>query len=731
MSFLRPYFAMIRNDIRLAFRQRVVIFFNYFMPLVFFFIFAQAFHAEQGGVILQVVTMVTVIGILGNGIMGAGIRAAQERETNILRRFKVAPITPLPLMVSSMVTGLVIYLPYIVIMLFLAKTRYNMTMPPNLVSIFLFIILGIIAMRTIGLMVASVVNSMQESNIIAQVLYMAMLFLSGASFPTAFFPNWLLNVTQFIPATYLVNGMNSMMMSGESFFANWQAVGAMVVTTLIGTFLCVKLFRWEKDEKMRPAAKLWLLAVLAPFLLLGSWQAYAKDNIRKQKILSRDLDRSRTLLVRDARIVVGNGIVIENGAVLIKAGKIARIYEGNIPDPKSVAADPIDAAGKTVLPGLIDVHVHLGAPGGVVTDYKNYDAEKAMERELAAYLYSGVTAVKSVGDPLDSALSVRRLVNSGEKLGAEFFLCGPLFTAPGGHGTEYFNQVPDPVKSQLLAQFVRTPASPEEARKMVDDLKNAGVDGIKAVLEAGAGSVHFNRLDTKIFAAVAAEAHADRLPIAVHTGSVQDVEDAIAAKVNSIEHGSMQQRIPDADFRAMAENGIAYDPTLSVAEALHDLAAGKLDAMDRSLVQQTVPHELLADTKKAIGAMKSRVSGYPVDLAVAKDNLLRAWKAGVVLVTGSDAGNPLVFHGPTVQRELELWVEAGIPPAVALNAATLNSAKLLGRDAEFGSIQVGRDANLLIVNGNPLEDIRSTENISNVVFKGEILNRAGLFKQDE
>src|SRR5581483_10130579 len=130
---MKPYVAMIRNDIRLAFRQRVVIFFNYFMPLVFFFIFAQAFHAEQGGVIMQVVTMVTVIGILGNGLMGAGIRAAQERENNVLRRFKVAPISALPLMISSIVTGTVIYLPYIILMLIVARSHYGMVIPPNIV----------------------------------------------------------------------------------------------------------------------------------------------------------------------------------------------------------------------------------------------------------------------------------------------------------------------------------------------------------------------------------------------------------------------------------------------------------------------------------------------------------------------------------------------------------------------------------------------------------------------
>jgi imidazolonepropionase-like amidohydrolase len=677
--------------------------------------------------------------------MGAGMRAAQERENNVLRRFKVAPISPLPIMVSSMVTGLVVYLPFVVGMLFIARARYGMVMPPNILSVLLFVVLGIVAMRTLGLMVAAVVNSMQESNIIVQVLYMAMLFLSGASFPVTLFPNWLLNVTQFIPATYLVNGMEAMMMRGESLWANWQAVAAMLLTAVIGSLLCVKLFRWEKDEKMRPAAKLWLLAVLAPFFVIGAWQAHAQENVRKQKILTRDMERSRTLLVRNARLIlnndaVGDGAVIENGGILIRNGKIAQIYNGAIPDPKEVKADPIDAAGKTVLPGLIDVHVHLGAPGGIVTDYKNYDADTVMPRELAAYLYSGVTAVKSVGDMLDAALHAREIVNSGEKLGAQFFLCGPLFTAPGGHGTEYFNQAPEPMKSQMNREFTRLPGSPAEAKQMVDALKKAGVDGIKAILDAGAGSAHFNRLDPKLLDAIAAESRADGLPIVVHTGSAQDVADALAAKVDGIEHGSFQQRIPDADFARMAASGVTYDPTLSVAQAQVDLETGELDALTRSLVQQAVPARLLRDTRNFFISPAGRkqaqhMKGYPpdisIDMAVARDNLLRAWKAGVLLVTGSDAGNMLVFHGPTVQRELELWVDAGIPPAVALRAATVNAAKLLRKDAEFGSIQAGKEANLLIVNGNPLEDIRATENIANVIFQGEMINRSGLLKQEE
>ena len=122
-----------------------------------------------------------------------------------------------------------------------------------------------------------------------------------------------------------------------------------------------------------------------------------------------------------------------------------------------------------------------------------------------------------------------------------------------------------------------------------------------------------------------------------------------------------------------------------------------------------------------------RARGIDGALAIAKDNLRRAWKAGVPLVTGSDAGNMLVFHGPTVHRELQLWVEAGIPPAVALQAATLNAARLLHADGRIGLVAPGRDANLLVVDGDPTRDISATERISMVVLKGERVRRVDLF----
>jgi imidazolonepropionase-like amidohydrolase len=381
------------------------------------------------------------------------------------------------------------------------------------------------------------------------------------------------------------------------------------------------------------------------------------------------------------------------------------------------------------------VHVHLAASGGFSESPADYQPDKTMPRALAAYLYSGITAVKSVGDPLGHILEVRALVNSGERLGAELFTCGPMFTAPGGHGTEYFKNLPEQFRESAEEQTVRTPKTPEEARHQVDELKRRGVDGIKAILEAGASGMLFNRMDVSILRAVAKEARAQKLPITIHTGDSRDVADALSVGTNGIEHGSMHDKIPDALFAQMKKQGVAYDPTLTVVEAFLAVANGSLDPLERPLVLQAAPAALIESSKKFLASdggakMREQMKRFPLSMKLARQNLLAAWKAGVMLVTGSDAGNPLVLHGPTIQRELELWVEAGIPPAVALEAATYNAARLLGAGNRIGLIKEGYDANLLLVDGNPLKDIKQIESIQSVTLKGERISRSELFDQE-
>jgi ABC-2 type transport system permease protein len=731
---MKSFIALLKIDLKLASRNRAVLFFNYLFPLAFFFIFAQMFDARQGAAILQVVSMVIVLGILGNGLFGAGMRAVQEREENVLRRYKVTPITPVPLLAASMITGVILYVPSVVMILFLAHQFYGMAVPGQLVSLLVFVCLGAIAFRSLGLIIAAVVNSSQESNILIQPIYMAMLFLSGATIPLTFMPHWLQNITQFIPATYLMTGIGGIMQRGESLLANWQAVGALLVTTGVATFIATKLFRWEKEEKLRASAKLWVLVVLLPFLFLGAYQAWSQHDLVKARILARDLRRGQTWLIQNARIFVGNGKVIESGAVLVKGGKIAEVYDGSFPAAKTLNAEPIDAAGKTVLPGLIDMHVHLGAPGGFYDDWSKYDPNKAYEHALESYLYCGVTAVRSAGDKVDDMLKLRQQFNSGEKLGSELYLCGPLFTAEGGHGTEYAKRMPAFARAGFDAQFLRIPKTQAEARKQVDELAAKGVNAIKGILESGVPGHTFNRMNLDLLRAVVEEAHVKKLPASIHTGDSRDVIDAVALGADSIEHGSFRDEIPDATIAEMAAKGIAFDPTLSVAEGFTDFSKGKTDLLKRSLVQQVAAKELLSGTEHAATSdemkpFREQIGHYPMSVEIGDRNLIKAWRAGVLLVTGSDAGNFLVIHGPTVQREIELWVAAGIPPDVALQAATSNAARLLRADKRIGTIEKGKEATMLIVDGNPLQDVRALSSVSVVLLKGERVNRNTLFEQ--
>jgi imidazolonepropionase-like amidohydrolase/ABC-type multidrug transport system permease subunit len=731
---MKAFLALLKIDLKLASRNRSVLFFNYLFPLIFFFMFAQMYHAREGKIILLVVTMVTVIGILGNGLWGAGMRAVQEREENILRRYKVTPITPVPLLAASMITGVIIYLPSVLLMLLLAAGIYGMSIPASLGSYFLFVCLGAIAIRSIGLIIAAVVNSNQEAQILINLIYMPMLLLSGATVPLTFMPGWLQTITQFIPATYVTTGVSRILQGGESIAQNWRSATALLICAALGLFIATKLFRWEKEEKLRATAKLWVAAALIPFLFLGVYQAWSKQELTKAKILDRQIDRGRTWLVQNARIFVGNGKTIENGSVLIKQGKIAEVYEGAGPAPESLSAKALDAAGKTVLPGLIDMHIHLGATGGFPEDpSKGYDPAN-FERELAAYLYCGITAVRSAGDPLDKMIALRKKFDTGEKLGAELFFCGPLFTAEDGHGTEYARFMPENLRASFLAQFVRIPKSPAEAKSMVDEVAGKGVDFIKGILESGVPDYPFNRMDVNLLRAVAEEAHAKNLPVSVHTGKAVDVDDAIRAGANSIEHGSFADEISDNAISEMKTRAIVLDPTLSVAEGLTSFGRGDTSLLQRSLVQQVTTKELLTGSEKAASAeqykgLREGLRHYPISVETGTKNLLEAWHAGVTLVTGTDAGNYYVLHGPTVQHEIELWVAAGIPIEVALEAATNNAAKLLRANKRIGTVEKGKEASLLIVDGNPLQDVKALSSISAVFFKGERVTRSELLEQ--
>lgn len=730
---MKGYLALIALDLKLVLRQRSVLLFNYLFPLIFFLIYGQLLHGARGAGMGQIVTLVLIIGVLGNGLFGAGIRAVQEREANILRRYKVAPITPAPLLIASTVTGWVLFMPLVVVVFLLAHLAYGMEWPANFASILIFATLGILAFRAIGMVLAAVANSMQESQIMVQLLYLPMLLLSGATFPAWMFPAWLFAATQFLPATHLVTGLQGMLLRHEGLLANGPAVLAMLITIAAGLFVAFHLFRWEKEEKIKTSAKLWIGAVMFPFLLLGAWQVHTKQNAARTRIIDRQMARNETFLVRNARIFIGDGHVIEAGAILVRNGKISEVYKGAGPGPADVHATLIEAAGTTLLPGLIDVNVHLAAPGGIYANPDEYQADHVMRRALAAYLYSGVTTVRNVGGPVDLVLHARSEVNSGEFLGAELFTCGPVVGPTGPISS---------AEASPVVQQKRVPlAGPvSEIRDQVDTLKNSGVDCVTVALTREAStSASKNRssaspADGPFLSAAIVEAHAHGLPVTVTAATPEQVEMAVAAGADSITYSRAREQFSGLVLEKMAAQGTAYDPALSAVEARGEFMGGRTDLLKRSLAQQVGPAELFEGTIKAMNALssKDRQRFQPtsdLDLKVAGDGLKSAYGHGVTLVVGSEAGEVLVIHGPSVQREVELWVQAGVPPAVALQAATLNAARLLHIDDKIGTIRKGNDADLILVDGDPLQDITAIERIEMVMFKGERIEREDLFNQ--
>ena len=314
---MNPCLALIKIDLKLAYRQPVVIFFTCLFQLLFFFGFAEL-PVSRGGTISHVVSMVLVLGILGNGLFGAGMRTVQERDNNILWRFRVAPTTLTPLLIASTFTGWLMYLPAVLLILLLAHFIYDMPAPDSTMSLLVLVSLGVMSFRAIGLMVASVVNSMQESNIIINLLYLPMLLLNGATFPITLLPEAAQYIAQFVPASYLVTDFQGIFLRGESLVDIWPSVVALTTTFVVGLFLSRQLFRWEKEQKVRPAAKLWVLAVFS-----SAARAFDRPSVFGEKV---DQHIPVVSLYLDHAAFDGAAFLFESG------GEILELTERNAGD---------------------------------------------------------------------------------------------------------------------------------------------------------------------------------------------------------------------------------------------------------------------------------------------------------------------------------------------------------------------------------------------------------------
>jgi ABC-2 type transport system permease protein len=268
---LKNAIALTINRIQLATRNRLFLVFSLIMPMIFFFLFLGVFAHGVQSAMPTLLAEVIVITVMGN-FWGLSVQLVTFREQGILRRFRLAPIGPAAMLISSIIANYVLTFPTILLELLLARLVFHVTVFGNLFGVFVLCTLGVISFASLGLVIASVMNTMQETQIINQLIWFAFLFLSGATLPLAILPKYVQDAALFLPATYLVDATQRTMNQAVSLTSLMPHLISLIATAVIAFSLSVKLFRWDSSEKATRNAKLWALATVIPFVLLGVYE---------------------------------------------------------------------------------------------------------------------------------------------------------------------------------------------------------------------------------------------------------------------------------------------------------------------------------------------------------------------------------------------------------------------------------------------------------------------------
>jgi ABC-2 type transport system permease protein len=256
---------------RLAMRNRMFLFFSLVMPMAFLFFFVLVFGRGQPGWISYILGAVLTLTVMGS-FWGLSVQLVIFREQGILRRFHLAPVGAGPMLASSIFSNYMLIIPTVTTEILVCRWAFHMQTWGNLGAILLLVTFGSAAFSALGLIVASVTNTMQETQVINQLIWTAFLFLSGATVPLAIFPHWIQRVALFMPATYLATGLEA----AATNLSTAQEILTDIIALAVGVFVAFemsrRLFRWEPEAKVPGRAKLWVLAALVPFLVFGAYE---------------------------------------------------------------------------------------------------------------------------------------------------------------------------------------------------------------------------------------------------------------------------------------------------------------------------------------------------------------------------------------------------------------------------------------------------------------------------
>lgn len=268
---LRHTWALTKARIRLAMRNRAFFFFSFVMPLIF--LFGAVFMTGKSaitwvGYILGAVLTLTVMG----SFWGLSVQLVTFREQGILRRFRLAPLGAGPLLASSILSNYFLVLPAVAVEIVVCHLAFHLHSWGNLWAVFLLVSFGSATFSAFGLIVASVTNTMQETQMINNLIWMGFLFLSGATVPLAIFPSWIQRISLFMPATYLATGLEAATTNLASAGEIATDVAALAIGLWMAFEISRQLFRWEPEAKVAGRAKSWVLVAMIPFLVFGAWE---------------------------------------------------------------------------------------------------------------------------------------------------------------------------------------------------------------------------------------------------------------------------------------------------------------------------------------------------------------------------------------------------------------------------------------------------------------------------
>ena len=265
--------ALTVSRMRLAMRNRAFLFFSLVMPIAFLFIYAEIFGHSNPQVVSYLLAEVLALTVMGS-FWGLSVQLVTFREQGILRRFRVTPVGASAMLASSLLSNYFLTLPTIIIEFFLSRWVFHMAGLGNVTSVFVLVTLGTVCFASLGLIVASVTNTMQETQVINQSIWFVFLFISGATIPFPILPGMVQAFAVFLPATYLVSGLQRAMIDHTGVASLGTYMASLVGCALIAFLIAAQLFRWDPEAKAPRRAKLWAVSTIVPFLLLGAWETF-------------------------------------------------------------------------------------------------------------------------------------------------------------------------------------------------------------------------------------------------------------------------------------------------------------------------------------------------------------------------------------------------------------------------------------------------------------------------